>query len=419
MPRDFTSVRVVDYVPYVGAEIVDRLARKAESLKGASVVHINSTSRGGGVAEILASLTLLMNSLGIKTGWQVITGPPEFFSITKEMHNALQGGEMELTLEKKRIYEQVAYENSILKPLDQDFVVVHDPQPLPLIRHYRKKGPWVWRCHVDLSRPNQTLWHYLSSFVEEYDAVILSIKEYAQALKVPQVFFMPAIDPFSLKNREMSEEEIDAVLSAYGIPTDLPLVVQVSRFDRWKDPEGVIRAFQIARREVDSTLVLLGNMAADDPEGQEVFTSLLQHQEERILIKCVSDAVLVNALQRRAAVVLQKSLREGFGLTVTEAMWKGTPVIGGNVGGIPAQIQDGVNGFLVNSAEEAAERIVLLLKDEALRREMGERARESVRQRFLMTRLLEQYLDLFNFLMRKSSIDQGLILERSIFPIQS
>lgn len=399
---DFETVKVTDYEAYIGAQTVDRLARKAERLQGASVVHINSTPQGGGVAEILASLTLLMNSLGIRTDWQVITGPPEFYSITKEMHNALQGGEIELTGEKKFIYEQVAYENSIVRPLEQDFAVVHDPQPLPLIRHYQKKGPWVWRCHVDLSTPNQELWPYLSSFVEDYDTVIMSIKEYAQALKVPQVFFMPAIDPFSSKNRELAAEEIDATLSAHGIPTDLPLVVQVSRFDRWKDPEGVIRAFQAARREVPSTLVLLGNMAADDPEGQEVLTSLLRHQEERILIKCVSDATLVNALQRRAAVVLQKSLREGFGLTVTEAMWKGTPVIGGNVGGIPAQILDGVNGFLVNSVAEAAEKMVLLLKDEALRREMGGRARESARRRFLMPRLLEQYLDLFNFLSQVS-----------------
>lgn len=392
----FEVVKVADYEPYVGAKVIERLEQKAGSLAGLRVAHVNSTYQGGGVAEILSSLTLLMNSLGLGADWLIITGPPEFFRITKEMHNALQGGEMDLSPAKKELYERVVYENSLRKPLDHNFIVVHDPQPLPLIEHYQKRGPWTWRCHVDLSRPYPELWSYLTTFVEKYDAAILSIEAYAQKLSLPQLFFMPAIDPFSMKNRELTAAEEDKVLSDYGIPTELPLVAQISRFDRWKDPEGVIRAFRQARREVDATLVLLGNLAGDDPEGQEIFESLLQHQEERIIIKCVPDATLVNALQRRAAVVLQKSLREGFGLTVTEAMWKGTPVIGGKVGGIPYQIQDGVNGFLVESVEEAAERIVRLLKDNDLRESMGRQARETVRQRFLMTRLLEQYLDLFN-----------------------
>jgi len=207
---------------------------------------------------------------------------------------------------------------------------------------------------------------------------------------------MPTIDPFSLTNRELSQEEIDERLNHYNIPADLPLVVQISRFDRWKDPEGVIQAFKLARKEVDCTLVLLGNVATDDPEGEEVYKSLLHCQEERIIILSRQDGVLVNALQRRAAVVLQKSIREGFGLTVAEAMWKGTPVIGGNVGGIRYQIDNGVNGFLVSSIEEAAERIVQLVRDRGLREQMGQKAREKVRQHFLLTRYLEQYLDLFN-----------------------
>jgi trehalose synthase len=226
--------------------------------------------------------------------------------------------------------------------------------------------------------------------------VILSLKDYAQNLKTPQAFFMPAIDPFKIKNRPMKEEEIQERLDHYKIPTDLPLVVQVSRFDRWKDPEGVIKAFQLARKEVDCTLVLLGNVATDDPEGVEVYESLLKSREERIIILSHQDTALVNALQSKAAVVLQKSIREGFGLTVAEAMWKGTPVIGGNVGGIRYQIEDGVNGFLVSSPQQAAQRIVQLLKDEKLRREMGAKARETVKKNFLLTRYLEQYLDLFN-----------------------
>lgn len=258
-----------------------------------------------------------------------------------------------------------------------------------MINYYKKKGPWIWRCHVDLTNMNQELWHYLVQFIERYDAVIFTLKEYKQELITPQVFFVPAIDPSAIKNRELDETEIDERLNHYDIPTDIPLVVQISRFDRWKDPEGVIQAFKLARKEVKCTLVLLGNVATDDPEGPKVYESLLDHQEERIIILSRQDSAVVNALQRRAAVGLQKSLREGFGLTVTEAMWKRTPVIGGNVGGIRYQIRDGMNGFLVSSVEEAAERIIQLVKDETLREHMGQQAKETVRNRFLLVRYLE------------------------------
>ncbi len=253
----------------------------------------------------------------------------------------------------------------------------------------------MWRCHIDLSDPNRELWAYLVPFIEKYDAVIVSIPGYEQRIGVPQLFFMPAIDPFSSKNRELTDVEMDERLAHYDIPTDLPLVVQISRFDKWKDPQGVIDAFRLASKEVPCTLVLLGNVATDDPEGQEVFESLCRCKTERVFVLTFQDSALVNTLQRRAAVVLQKSIREGFGLTVTEAMWKGTPVIGGNVGGIPHQIEDGVNGFLVSSVEQAAERIVQLLRDEGLRIRLGHAARETVREKFLLSRLLEQYLDLF------------------------
>ena len=264
-----------------------------------------------------------------------------------------------------------------------------------MINHYKKNGPWIWRCHVDLTHPNKKLWNYLVPFVEKYDAVILSNKDYKRKLKTPQVIFMPGIDPFSILNREISEAEIQERLNRYKIPTDLPLVVQISRFDRWKDPEGVIEAFKLARKKADCTLVLLGNVATDDPEGSEVYESLLRSREERIIILSYQDTALVNALQRKAAVVLQKSIREGFGLTATEAMWKGTPVIGGNVGGLRYQIRNGVNGFLVSSVEEAANRIVQLLKDKKLRKRLGENGKETVRKHFLLSRYLEQYLDLF------------------------
>jgi trehalose synthase len=383
-----------DYEPFIGKEAVRRIKAKARPLHDLHVMHMNSTYYGGGVSQILASLTLLMNSLGIETGWRVVHGPPDFFSVTKKFHNALQGAEINLTDRKKEIYERVVYENAVRNHLDHDVVFVHDPQPLPLITHYRKKSPWVWRCHLDLTAPNREVWNYLVPFIEKYDAIVLSCGEYRLDLKRPQVFFTPGIDPFSIVNRELSESAIDERLEHYGIPTDLPLVVQISRFDHWKDPVGVIKAFEMARKEEECTLVLVGNVATDDPEGAEVYRSLLAHRSERVIVMSVQDGALVNALQRRAAVVLQKSLREGFGLTVSEAMWKGAAVIGGNVGGIRYQIRDGETGFLVSSVDEAAKRIVQLLRDPDLRKQLGHAARERVRENFLITRTVEQYLDL-------------------------
>jgi trehalose synthase len=391
-------VQLEDYEPFIGAQAVERIKAKARALRDLRVVNFNSTYYGGGVAEMLSSLTLLMNSLGIKMGWRVIQGTPDFFTITKKMHNALQGGRIHLTEMKTHIYEEVIFENAVRNHLeDHDIIVVHDPQPLPLIEHYTKRCPWIWRCHIDLTRPNQEVWRYLLPFIEKYDAAILSCPEYAQPLRIPQLFFMPAINPFNIKNRELRPAEIDQRLAHYNIPTDLPLIVQISRFDRWKDPGGVIDAFNLARKEIDATLVLLGNFATDDPEGAEIYQSLMERREERVLVlPHGDDTALVNSLQRRAAVVLQKSVREGFGLTVAEAMWKRTPVIGGNVGGIRHQIENGANGFLVSSVEEAAQQMVELVQDEKLRRRLGENARESVRRRFLLTRYLEQYLDLFS-----------------------
>ncbi len=393
-PPSFRLASIEDFEPFVGAETVDRIMAKAAPLRDLHVVNINSTYYGGGVAELLSSLTLLMNAAGIRTGWRVIEGRPDFFSVTKKMHNALQGGDIMLSDLKKDIYEEVVYENACRMHLDHDVVIVHDPQPLPLIMHYRKTAPWIWRCHLDLNRPNPDVWAYLAPFIERYDAVVMSLPEYAQKISPPQRFIMPAINPFTTTNKELSEAEIDERLDRYEIPRDLPLVVQVSRFDKWKDPQGVIDAFRIARKDVDATLVMVGNTATDDPEGQEIFASLCASREERICILSVQDSALVNALQRRAAVVLQKSTREGFGLTVTEAMWKGAAVIGGKVGGIRHQIADGVNGFLVETVEEAAARIVQLLKDASLRERLGAAAKETVRQNFLMTRLAEEWLDL-------------------------
>src|SRR5437588_3601318 len=383
--------QIEDYEAFIGPVKVERIRDKAKKFKGLRVANFNSTYYGGGVAEMLSSMTLLMNSLGLQTEWRVIQGTPDFFSITKKMHNALQGGEVDLTNIKKEIFDHVTYENSVRNFIRHDFVIVHDPQPLPLIEHYEKCCPWLWRCHIDLSRPQPEIWKYLRHWIDLYDAAILSCPDFAQEMEPALHFFMPAINPFNIKNRELTDKEIDERLAHYHIPTDLPLVVQVSRFDPWKDPVGVLEAFKRARKEMDATLVLLGNFATDDPEGEQIYEALCACRDERILILTSGDdTALVNALQTRAAVVLQKSLREGFGLTVAEAMWKRTPVIGGDVGGIRYQIEDDVTGFLVSSVEEAATRIVQLLKDKKLRDQMSERARQTVREEFLVLRYFDQ-----------------------------
>lgn len=386
------------YEPLIGAAAVERIAAKASRVGAMRVAHVSSTFYGGGVTELLTPLTLMMNACGIETDWHLIQGTPGFFGCTKKLHNTLQGERVDFSDAEKTIYEQVVFENAIRLHLeDCDAVIVHDPQPLPLIAHFSDRDmPWLWQCHVDLSSPYPPVWAYLRRFIEQYDAAIFSLPEYGQDLGGGQHFVTPAIDPFSAKNRELSAHEIREFLGNYKIPTDRPLVTQISRFDRWKDPMGVIEAFRKARLRVDCTLVLVGNNASDDPEGGKILEQIQSAADEGIIVLSVDDPTLVNALQRSAAVVLQKSLREGFGLTVTEAMWKGAAVIGGNVGGIRHQIKDGWNGFLVDTPDEAADRIVQLLKDAKLRQQIGSRGRESVRQNFLMSRLLEDWLDLLS-----------------------
>ena len=391
--QPFKLIWVEDYEPFVETATVERIMKKASKLRDLHVTHINSTYYGGGVAELLFSLTLLMNSAGIKTGWRVIQGRHDFFSITKKMHNALQGGEINLTDLKLQIYEEVAFENAARNHLDHDVIIVHDPQPLPLIQHYRKKAPWIWRCHVDLSTPNIELWRYLGSFIEQYDAVVLFLPEYAQKLDVPQRFIMPAINPFSTTNKELLRGRSRTVWHITEYPTISRLLCRY----RVSTSGRILRAssMRFALRESRSAARLsLSAMSQPTIRKGGNLQSLCKCGEGQIRILSVQDSALVNALQRRAAVVLQKSIREGFGLTVTEAMWKGTPVIGGNVGGIRHQIRDGENGFLVATVQEAAERIVQLVKDEKLRKKLGKNAREAVRHNFLLTRQMEEWLDL-------------------------
>ena len=379
------------YQPLIGVRATERLLRKARRLRGLKILHVNSTRQGGGVAEILSSLTPLMNDVRITTDWLVIDGSPAFFALTKDIHNGLHGEALELTPESIRLHREVAQANGTQSRFsDYDVIIVHDPQPLPLV-DLRQQERWIWCCHIDLSAPHPNVWDYLAPSVDRYDAAVFSLPEYAQPLAVPQRFIMPAIDPFSLINQEMSRRESRQHLERYGIPWDLPLVVQAGRFDKWKDPQGVIDAFCMASQDVAATLVLAGNTAADDPEGPAMYERICSSSGERIIIIAADDPLLV---QRRAAVVLQKSLREGFGLTVSEAMWKGRAVIGGHVGGILHQIINGQSGYLVSDVGEAANYITMLLKDPMLRRNLGRRARERVRRHFVMTRLLEDWLDL-------------------------
>ena len=387
---------IEQYEPLIGSAAAERITMKADRVRAMRVAHVSSTFYGGGVTELLTPLTLMMNGMGIETDWHLIQGTPGFFGCTKKLHNTLQGENLDLSEAERAIYEEVVFENATRLHLEEcDAIIVHDPQPLPLVSHFPDREiPWFWQCHIDLSSPYAQVWTYLRRFIEQYNAAIFSLPEYGQDIRIDQQFVTPAIDPFSAKNRELSDREIREFLGNYKIPTDRPLVTQISRFDRWKDPMGVIEAFQKAREQVDCTLVLVGNNASDDPEGAKILETIESVADEGIIVLAADDPTLVNALQRSAAVDLQKSTREGFGLTVTEAMWKGAAVIGGDVGGIRYQIKDEWNGFLVSTPDQAAARMVQLLKDPGLREQIGSRAKESVRQNFLMSRLLEDWLDL-------------------------
>ncbi|MCH8003989.1 MAG: glycosyltransferase [Nanoarchaeota archaeon] len=386
------------YKDIVGEELIEKIYEEASSLTKTHVEHVNSTFYGGGVAEILNSLTLLMNDVGIKTGWRLLKGTPDFFNVTKKIHNALQGEDIELRDIDKKIYLETNEVNSIIMHImSANFIIIHDPQPLPLINFYEKKQPWVWRCHIDLSAPNQMLWDYLKPFIEKYDKTIVSMEQYKkQDLQKEQHIIAPSIDPLTTKNKFVPDTEVKKYLSKFGVDLDKPIISQVSRFDKWKDPLGVIKAFEIIKKQVDCKLVLLGSMATDDPEGDIIYNNIMEKVKNNkdIIIINYSDDFLVNCLQRASDVVIQKSLKEGFGLTVTEALWKGTPVVAGNVGGIPLQVIDGKNGYLVNDVKECADRTIKLLKDPKLREEFGTLGTEHVKKNFLITRHLMDYLRL-------------------------
>jgi len=391
-----------DYLPIVGEKVIGNIYQKAHRLINKHIVHINSTGQGGGVAEILSNLVLLMNDIGIDTGWRVLLGPLDFFSVTKKFHNALQGHQINLSANKKNLYLDTNNSFSKFTHLDHNCVIVHDPQPLPLIKFNRKKQPWIWRCHIDITKPDKEIWNYIKPFILRYDMMIISSKCFKKDdLFLEQRIIHPSIDPLSPKNMDISDDTISKVLKKFNIPTDKPLIAQVSRFDPWKDPEGVLRVFEIVKEEVDCRLVYCYNLAPDDPEGIVIYKKIEKKARkylERgdVLIVLGDNQILVNALQRKSSVIIQKSTREGFGLTVTEAQWKGTPVVASKIGGIPEQIVNNKTGFLVEpqDIDGCAEKVIALLKDKKLAEEMGRRGKEFVRDNFLITRHLMDYLTL-------------------------
>lgn len=401
------------YVPIVGAEVIDHLRHLAEPLKGSRVVHVNSTREGGGVAEILSWLIPFKQELGLETSWEVIEGGPEFYQCTKSFHNGLQGAPVAIPPRQLAAYEQTNRDNAErLRGLlsEADFVFIHDPQPAPLFQFCPEhKGKWVWRCHIDLSRPHRAVWKYLRDWVGSYDASIWSLADFAQPLPHPLYLIAPSIDPLSQKNRDLYPGEVDAVFDRHGLDPDLPLITQVSRYDRFKDPLGVIRSYQLAREYTPLQLVLAGGGAADDPEGEEVLREVREAAGDdpniHILLLPADSHREINALQRASTIVLQKSTREGFGLTVTEALWKGKPVIGGNTGGIRLQVINHQTGFLVSTPEGAALRIRYLLRNRDHLAEMGERGRALVLDNFLVTRHLREYLTLMHAL-RHEGLDR-------------
>jgi trehalose synthase len=394
-----------DYRPIVGEEVLSKIRALAKPLKEARVVHVNATAFGGGVAEMLQTLVPLMRDVGLDAEWQVIEGEDEFFNVTKASHNGLQGMDIPFTEEMQDIWRRYNQMNADRFEGEYDFIVVHDPQPAGLLHYCGGEGGehWVWRCHIDTSHPNPIYWDFFASYISEYEAGIFTMEQYVG----PGVSYdhlaivTPTIDPLSPKNAPMAEDEAREIVTGFGIDLGRPVVTQVSRFDPWKDPLGVIDAYRIVKEHIpEAQLALVGSMASDDPEGWDYLDRTIRHAGEDFDIHILHNyhgvgALEVGAFQTASDVVVQKSTREGFGLVVTEGLWKGKPVVGGNAGGIPLQVLNGRTGFLVDSAQECGEKVLYLLQHPEEAARMGAAAREHVRRNFLTTRHLADYLQLF------------------------
>lgn len=388
---------IEEYREIIGNGLIGRLKEKASKLEDKHIVNVNSTSSGGGVAELLLSIVPLMNDLGLDVGWRIHKGSEDFFKVTKLFHNALQGAEINLTDIKKDIYKKWAEFNSKIDHFEKhDLVVIHDPQPLVRIdTRTVNNQKWIWRCHIDMSDPNPVAFDYLKQYMNKYDRIVTT--KHIEGLEPKQTKISPSIDPLSTINKPIDQNTITKYLHKAGIERDKPIIAQIGRFDKWKDPLGVIDVWKKVNQEIDCKLVLLGNIASDDPEGPEMFEKVKKKAEKYEDVQAIAEnnEILVNAVQREADVVFQKSIKEGFALTVSEALWKETPVIGTTAGGIPLQIDDGENGYLIESNREAVEKTTKLLKNDELRNEMGKKGKEKVRENFLITRQIENWLDLY------------------------
>ncbi len=399
-------INIEEYIPLVGQSVIDDLRLISSRLKGKSIQHINSTAVGGGVAEILNRMTPLLQQLGIDTRWDVIKGGEQFFEVTKKFHNLLHGQAGAINSRDFDIFLETSQEN--LKELNiyGDIVFVHDPQPIAMVK---KKGAnkWLWRCHIDVSNPNKKVWDFLMDFIVQYDSAVFSAPSFSRKLPIRQFLISPSIDPLSDKNKELPQEIIDAVLRKYKIPKDKPIITQISRFDRLKDPLGVIEAYAEVKKYVDCRLVLAGGGAVDDPEGAQVFAEVKERADKdediHILLLSQND-IEINALQRASTIIMQKSLREGFGLTVAEALWKAKPVIASNVGGIPLQIKHKYSGLLCHSVPGASFGLKQLLNSPAYAQKLGDNGKEHIRNNFLITRHLRDYILLFLSLFYKDDV---------------
>lgn len=391
------------YEKIIGKDKLQKIKNKAKKLKNSHILYLSSTYQGGGVAEILNSAILLYNEIGVRIGWRVLHGNDRFFSVTKRMHNGLQGGDVKLSKRKRETYYETNRRFSQYTHIEHDLVVVHDPQPAAMINFYKRQQPWIFRYHIDLSNPNKEVWNYLKQFVNKYDHLIISNEKFKKPdIEIPQSIIYPAIDPLSAKNRPLQKRVVEKVLTKRGINTKRPILTQISRFDKWKDPLGVIKVFENVRKKSDCQLVLLGSFATDDPEGLKIYNKVnsaiaKSKYKKDIKILCEDNSILVNALQRQSTVIIQKSTKEGFGLTVSEALYKGTAVIASDVGGIPLQVIDGKTGFLCKPKDYKgfSEKIIQLIEDESLRNKLGKAGKEHVKENFLITTLMDKWMDLF------------------------
>jgi len=401
-------VRIEDYAPIVGQATVDELYLLADRLGGKLVQHINSTAVGGGVAEILTRMIPLLTQLGVHARWDVIKGDEKFFTITKKFHNGLHGVPVKVAKDEYDAFLEVNRENASTMDFG-DIVFVHDPQPVALIERRKDLGRnWIWRCHIDFSKPNPEIWKFLQQFIEQYDTAVFSAPAFARKLGIPQVLISPSIDPLSEKNKDLPEDVIDSVFSRFGIDRSRPVITQISRFDYLKDPLGVIKAYKLAKRHADLQLVLAGGGATDDPEGPVIMQQVKEEADKDkdifVLFLPPASDFEINALQRGSTVVLQKSLKEGFGLTVSEALWKGKPTIASAVGGIPLQIAHKYSGILTHSIDGTAYWIKQLIHEPQYAQRLGANGREHIKNNFLITRHIKDYLLLFLSLFRQEDI---------------